>query len=97
MRREDFVFCIGFEGGTAIIDGRMMRRHGSSTSRQLAEAGLFKQAVSSAVFNNSAAELDEVLAVYNERTRAPIGSVDELKRTFGVVGVPEGVKKVTVV
>ena len=97
MRREDFVFCIGFEGTTAIIDGRMMRRHGSSTSRQLAEAGLFKQAVSSAVFNNSVTELGEVLAVFNARTQAPIRSVEELKRTFGVTGVPEGVKKVTVV
>jgi hypothetical protein len=97
MRREDFIFCIGFEGSTAIIDGRMLRRHRSSTTRQLAEAGLFKQAVCSAVFNNSAAELDEILALYNAATQAPIHSVEELKRTFGVAGVPEGVKKVTVV
>jgi len=97
MRREDFVFCIGFEGSTAIIDGRMLRRHGSSTTRQLAEAGLFKQAVCSAVFNDSAAEMDEVLALYNSRTQSPMRSVEELKRTFGVAGVPEGVKKVTVV
>jgi hypothetical protein len=97
MRREDFIFCIGFEGSTAIIDGRMMRRHGARTTRQLAEAGLFKQAVCSAVFNGSPVELDEVLTLYNARTRAPITTVEELKRTFGVTGVPEGVKKVTVV
>ena len=97
MRREDFIFCIGFEGSTAIIDGRMLRRHGSRSTRQLAEAGLFKQAVCSAVFNGSAAELDEVLSLYNARTPAPIASVEELKRTFGVAGVPEGVKKVSVV
>jgi hypothetical protein len=97
MRREDFVFCIGFEGSTAIIDGRMLRRHGSHTTRQLAEAGLFKQAVCSAVFNGSPEELDEVLSLYNGRTQASIASVEELKRTFGVTGVPEGVKKVTVV
>jgi hypothetical protein len=97
MRREDFIFCIGFEGGTAIIDGRMMRRYGRHTTRQLAEAGLFKQAVCSAVFNESPAELDEVLVLYNGRTKAPIATVEELKRTFGVTGVPEGVKKVTVV
>lgn len=97
MRREDFVFCIGFEGSTAIIDGRMLRRHRSSTTRQLAEAGLFKQAVCSAVFNDSAAELDEVLALFNARTQAPMRSVEELKRTFGVAGVPEGVKKIAVV
>ncbi len=85
MRRVDFVFCIGFEGSTAIVDGRLMRRHGSASTRQLAEAGLFKQAVCSAVWNENAPELDEVL------------SVEELKKTFGVAAVPEGVKKVTIV
>jgi hypothetical protein len=97
MRREDFVFCIGFEGSTAIVDGRLLRRHRSASTRQLAEAGLFKQAVCSAVFAASDRDLDEVLSIYNARTTAPIGAVEELKRTFGVSGVPEGVKKVTVV
>ena len=97
MRREDFVFCIGFEGSTAIVDGRLARRHGSSSTRQLAEAGLFKQALGSAVFNGSAQELDEVLAIYNQGTTSPVRSAEELKRMFGVFGIPEGVKKVTVV
>lgn len=97
MRRNDFVFCIGFEGSTAIIDGKMLRRHGSQSTLQLAEAGLFKQAVCSAVFSDNPQELEEVLAVYNQRTEAPVRSADELKRIFGVSGVPEGVKKVTVV
>jgi hypothetical protein len=97
MRREDFVFCIGFEGSTAIIDGRLLRRHGSHTARQLAEAGLFKQALASAVFSGSAQELEEVLAVYNQGGASPVRSTDELKRMFGVFAVPEGVKKVTVV
>jgi hypothetical protein len=97
MRREDFVFCIGFEGSTAIIDGRLLRRHGSQTTRQLAEAGLFKQALASAVFSGSAQELEEVLALYNQGTSTPVRSTDELKRIFGISGVAEGVKKVTVV
>jgi len=97
MRREDFVFCIGFEGSTAIVDGRLLRRHGSASTRALAEAGLFKQAVCSAVFAGSGAELAEVLSIYNGRTGTPIASVEDLKRTFGISVVPEGVKKVTVV
>jgi hypothetical protein len=97
MRREDFVFCIGFEGSTAIIDGKMQRKFGSRTSRQLAEAGYFKQAVCSAVFSDNPQELEEVLAVYNAKTDAPVRSTEELKRIFGVSGVPEGVKKLTVV
>jgi len=97
MHREDFVFCIGFEGSTAIIDGRMMRRHKSSTTRQLAEAGLFKQAVASAVFVNSDAELEEVRTIYNQKTPVPLRSVEELKRMFGVSSIPEGVTKIQVV
>ncbi len=97
MRREDFVFCIGYEGSTAIVDGRLLRRYGSRTTRQLAEEGLFKQAICSAVFNGSEQELAEVLALYNRRIPSPLASVEDLKRTFGVSGVPEGVKKVTVV
>jgi hypothetical protein len=97
MRREDFVFCIGYEGSTAIVDGRLLRRHRASSTKELAEAGLFKQAVNSAVFNGNAAELAEVLAQYNARVPVPLASTDDLKRTFGVVAVPEGVKKVTIV
>ena len=97
MRREDFVFCIGFEGSTAIVDGRLLRRHGSQSARQLAEAGLFKQAICAAVFSGSAQDLEEVLAIYNQGAGSPVRSTDELKRIFGVSGVPEGVKKVTVV
>ena len=98
MRRVDFVFCIGFEGSTAIIDGGMMRRHASRTPRQLAESGLFKQAVCAAVSATAPAEhLQEVLAVYNQKAATPVGSSEALERMFGVAGIPEGVKKVTVV
>jgi hypothetical protein len=97
MRREDYVFCIGYEGSTAIVDGRLFRRHGSGTTLQLAEAGLFKQAISSAIFAGNTQELNAVVALFNQKTSSPVGSVEELKRIFGVSGVPEGVKKVTVV
>jgi hypothetical protein len=97
MRREDFVFCIGYEGSTAIVDGRLLRRHGSHTTVQLAEAGLFKQAINSAMFAGNTQELDAVAAIFNQKTSSPVRSVEELKRIFGVSGVPEGVKKVTVV
>ena len=97
MRREDFVFCIGYEGSTAIVDGRLLRRHGSHTTVQLAEAGQFKQAINSAMFAGNPQELDAVAAIFNQKTSSPVRSVEELKRIFGVSGVPEGVKKVTVV
>jgi len=57
----------------------MTRRHRQSTTRQLAEAGLFKQAVCSGRVQRFGVELDEVLALYN----APPGPDtlgEELKR-----------------
>lgn len=97
MRREDYVFCIGFEGATAIVDGRLQRRYRSFSSRQLAEAGLFKQAACAAIADDSPKGLEEVLSIYNGRTAIAVGSVEELKRIFGITGIPEGVSKVTVV
>ena len=97
MRREDYIFCIGFEGATAIVDGRLLRRYRSSTSRELAEAGLFKQAACAAVADENPQELEEVLSIYNQKTPIPVGSTEELKRIFGITGIPEGVIKVTVV
>ncbi|HTP59514.1 MAG TPA: hypothetical protein VMM82_11390 [Spirochaetia bacterium] len=97
MRREDYVFCIGYEGSTAIVDGRMKRRYGHLGTAQLAEAGLFKQAVCAALWSGSPEELQEVLSIFNAKTATPARTADELTRIFGTFGVPEGVKKVTVV
>ena len=97
MRREDYIFCIGFEGATAIVDGRLLRRFRSSSSRELAEAGLYKQAACAAVADEDAKALEEVLSLYNQKTPVPVGSTEELKRIFGITGIPEGVIKVTVV
>ena len=97
MRREDFVFCIGYEGSTAIVDGRIMRRYRYHTTAQLAEAGLFKQAVCSALWNEKPEELEEVLAIYNQKIPTAVKTAEELTRIFGTSGVPEGVRKVTVV
>ncbi len=96
MRREEYVFCIGYEGSTAIVDGKLLRRCGSFSTRQLAEAGLFKQAVCSALWSGKPEELEEVLAVYNKGTVSPVKTTEELTRIFGTSGVPEGVRKVTI-
>jgi len=91
------VFHIGFEGSAAIVDAKLQSRFGGLSSRGLAEEGLFKQAVCSALFSGSQEELEQVLLVFNQRTAHPIGSVEELKRTFGSFGIPEGVTKIVVI
>ncbi len=97
MRREDFVFCIGYEGGTAIVDGRQRARHGRLSTRELAEAGLFKQAVCSAFWSKKPEELEEVLHIYNSHTQNRVSTTAELSRIYGISGIPDGVLKITVV
>jgi hypothetical protein len=41
--------------------------------------------------------LQRILEIYNRDSEGKIGSVEELKRTFGVYEVPEGVGKVMVI
>ena len=100
ISRQDFVFTIGYEGNTAVVDGALKRRYGSLTTEQLAEKKLYKQAVSSAVYEElsaGGAALQRVLELYNRDARKKIGSVEELKRTFGVHEIPPGIGRVTVI
>ena len=97
MRRADFVFCLGYDGSTAIVDGRLQRKYGSLGPRELADAGLFKQALCAALFDGDATGRGVGLARDNARAARPVGSATELERLYGTSGVPEGVTKVTVV
>jgi hypothetical protein len=107
ISRADFVFTIGYEGNTAVVDGTLKRRYSSLSSEQLAEKGMYKQALCSAVYElagqagkgreRGEEALQRVLEIYNRSAARKVGSVEELKRIFGVFEVPEGVGKVTVV
>jgi hypothetical protein len=102
ISRSDFVFTIGYEGNVAVVDGAMKKRYGSLSTEQLAEKQMFKQAICSAVYEESAGKpaseaLQRVLEIYNRKTARKIADVEALKRTFGVQEVPEGIAKVTVI
>ena len=102
ISRQDFTFTIGYEGNVAVVDGALKKRYGSLSTEQLAEKQLYKQAICSAVYEQSSAKtgsgaLQTVLEIYNRNAEKKIGSVEELKRTFGVQEVPEGIAKVSVI
>lgn len=97
MRRADFVFCIGYDGSTAIVDGRLQRTHAGQGPVALAEAGLYKQALAAALYDGDSAASAAVLARYNSRTVHPVGSVAELERLYGTTAAPEGVSKVSTI
>jgi hypothetical protein len=95
--RKDFVFTIGYDGGTAVVDGGLKRRFGSLSTIELAEKGLFKQALCSAVFEGREEALGLVLERYNAQAEHNLAHAEELKRMFGVFEVPEGITRVLVV
>jgi hypothetical protein len=102
ISRQDFTFTIGYEGNIAVVDGTLRKRYGSLTAEQLAEKQLYKQAICRAVYEQSSGKgtdeaLQRVLAIYNLNAVKKIDSVEDLKHTFGVNEVPEGIAKVTVI
>jgi hypothetical protein len=102
ISRQDFTFTIGYEGNIAVVDGALKKRYGSLSAEQLAEKQLYKQAICCAVYEQSSGRttgdrLQRVLEIYNRNAVKKIDSVEDLKRTFGVHEVPDGISKVTVI
>ena len=102
ISRQDFTFTIGYEGNIAVVDGTLKKRYGSLTAEQLAEKQLYKQAICHAVYEQSSGKttgeaLQPVLEIYNRNAAKKIDNVEDLKRTFGVQEVPEGIAKVTII
>ena len=96
MKREEFIFTIGYEGQTAIVDGQAMKKYKNLSTLQLAENGLYKEAFCSALYGENQEELGQVLDIYNKQSGSNYSSPEELKRLFGVFGIPEDIDKVNV-
>jgi hypothetical protein len=100
MTRQEFVFTIGFQGDTAIVDKRAMRQYGRLSTLELAEKGLYRAAFCSALFSQNESEMNDFIRMFSEKTNAAGGtssgftSEDQLKRLFGVYTVPDEIKRV---
>jgi exoribonuclease II len=97
MKEDDFIFTIGYQGDSAIVDGKAQKKYKSSSFDQLLEEGMYKAAFCKAIYNGDKAGQEKVLAAYNEKSGSSYASIDNLKRLFGVYGVPEEVSKVTTI
>ena len=94
MKREDFIFTIGYHGGTAIVDGTARRQYGKKEPHELLEAGLYRAAFCAALYDG---RLEAFLPVFAERTSIEVESAEQLKRLFGVFDIPENLEKVSVI
>ena len=78
-----------------MVHGQQRRRFGKLDTAQLLEQGLYKAAFCSAEFSGKADELELVRAAMEQVAGQP-WSVEDLRKLFGVYGVPDNVKRVVV-
>jgi hypothetical protein len=95
MKRDDFVFSIGYQGNTALIDSRTARHYSKLSAAQLSEQGLFRAAFRMALYDDDRDSMKLVVDAYNRVSGAHLEGIDDMKRLLGVFSVPEGVTKVS--
>lgn len=97
MKRIDFMFAIGYQGVSAIVDKRAKNQYGKLCGKDLAEKGLFKTAFCGALYDDDTAGLEEIVAIYNRIGGESLSSVESMKRLLGVFEVPENISRATYV
>jgi len=97
MTRIDFVFAIGYQGISAIVDKNAKKQYGKLSCVELADKGLFKSAFCMALFDEDTAMQEVVLNIYNKMSGERIATLDAMKRLLGVFEVPSHISKVTYV
>ncbi|MDC7125963.1 MAG: hypothetical protein PQJ46_10380 [Spirochaetales bacterium] len=97
MTKEDFTFSIGFQGDSAIVDGKTRKQNKNLGVDELAEKGLFRAAFCSALFDDDETSMKSVISIYNEKSGSNLETVDDMKRMLGIYAVPDGIKKTTVI
>ncbi len=97
ISKEDFIFTIGYQGDTAIVDGSAKKKYKNYSAKLLAEGGLFKSAICHALYDEDEKEMENVLGIYNSKTDNKISSAMELKKIFGVTQIPEDIEKVSII
>ncbi len=84
ITREEFVFTIGYDGNTAMVDSKAKARYGKLSTMELAQKGLFRAAFASALFGNDDAGFNAFAGYFNGVSGTSYTTVDEFKRLFGV-------------
>jgi hypothetical protein len=87
LKREDFIFTIGYDGPSAVVDSQAKRRYGSLSTAGLANKGLFRAAWSSAVYSGDTAEKELVLDAYNKAAGTSYRAENSPDKLFGVFPV----------
>lgn len=94
ISREDFIFTIGYDGGTAVVDGKAKARYGKLDTKGLAAEGLYRAAFASALFSGKSDDMEAFAASFNAAAGTAYKGEAEFSRLFGVK--KETIKRVLV-
>ncbi|MBN1243089.1 MAG: hypothetical protein JXA15_10345 [Spirochaetales bacterium] len=84
LSREDFLFTIGYDGESAIVDGKARSAYGKLGTMDLARKGLYRAAYSSALRSGKASEMEEFIAYFSALTGGAYRNSADMSRLFGV-------------
>jgi len=93
MTREEFMFTLGYNGNQAIIDKTRYGKYKKASLEVLCQDGQFKAALCCAFWNKDEPGMQQVLSAYNRQNSKPLKSIEELKRAFGVLTLPETIRR----
>ncbi|MFP4383884.1 MAG: hypothetical protein ACLFST_12935 [Spirochaetia bacterium] len=97
MKREDFIFTLGYMGNASLVDSRAKKKFASLSTMELAEKGLYKPAFCSALYSGDSQELEQLMELLKDRFDLEEANVERFKRLFGVFGVPDNIGRVITV
>ncbi len=97
MKREEYMFCIGYQGDTALVDGQAKRNYADASIADLVDKGLFRFALSGALFDNDEKALEIIREGYNRIAGTQLETPEDLKRLFGVIEPSESTTRVLIV
>jgi hypothetical protein len=84
IARDDFVFCIGYDGDTAIVDGKAKKEFSRLSTMELAEQGLYRAAFASAVYSKKPEEMKTFIDFFNKKAGTTFMEPGQLSKLFGV-------------
>lgn len=84
ISREDFVFSIGYDGDTAIVDSKAKKEFGKLSTQELADKGLYRAAFASALYSKKSEEMKAFIDFFNSKAKTHYTDKTQLSRLFGV-------------
>jgi uncharacterized phage-associated protein len=97
MKKEDYMFCIGYQGDTALVDGQAKKAYGRKSLTELLELGLFRAALCATVYDDDQEGVARIIETYNRVSGSSLEKREDAMRLWGVAPVSDTVEKTLII